>query len=156
MDENFRFIQVLDTLKDKGLIEDYVGAASVLGTNKAAISDLKSGRKKLSIEILRRMKLSYPIVNIEYIILGSGDMFNESNEATPMLANDNQGVSIKKTQSVPSTDESIIYKMYKEKDLEVKDLMETIGSLKERIKQLERVKDTTAWDAPTSTGANAG
>lgn len=33
---------------------------------------------------------------------------------------------------------------------------EEIGSLKERIKQLERTKDTSAWDAPTSTNANVG
>lgn len=156
MDENIRFIQVLDTLKDKGIIEDYVSAASALGTNKAAISDLKSGRKKLSIEILRRMKISYPNVNIEYIIMGFGDMFNESKETIPISANDDQGVCIEKVQSVISSNESIMYQMYKEKDLEVKELMETIGSLKERIKQLERVKETSAWDAPTSTGANAG
>lgn len=33
---------------------------------------------------------------------------------------------------------------------------EEIGSLKERIKQLERTKDTSVWDAPTSTNANVG
>lgn len=72
MDENFRFIQVLDGLKEKGIITDYVQAANTLGTNKAGISDIKSGRKKLSIELLRRLKLSYPNINIEWIIMGEG------------------------------------------------------------------------------------
>lgn len=72
MDENFRFIQVLDELKEKGIITDYVQAANDLGTNKAGISDIKSGRKKLSIELLRRLKLSYPTTNIEWIIMGEG------------------------------------------------------------------------------------
>ena len=75
MDENFRFIQVLDELKEKGIITDYVQAANDLGTNKAGISDIKSGRKKLSIELLRRLKLSYPTTNIEWIIMGEGDAF---------------------------------------------------------------------------------
>ena len=75
MDENFRFIQVLDGLKEKGIITDYVQAANTLGTNKAGISDIKSGRKKLSIELLRRMKLSYPNINIEWIIMGEGDVY---------------------------------------------------------------------------------
>ena len=70
MDENFRFIQVLDGLKEKGIITDYVQVANTLGTNKAGISDIKSGRKKLSIELLRRLKLSYPNINIEWIIMG--------------------------------------------------------------------------------------
>lgn len=42
MDENFRFIQVLDELKEKGIITDYVQAANDLGTNKAGISDIKA------------------------------------------------------------------------------------------------------------------
>ena len=75
MDENFRFIQVLDGLKEKGIITDYVQAANTLGTNKAGISDIKSGRKKLSIELLRRLKLSYPNINIEWIIMGEGHIF---------------------------------------------------------------------------------
>ena len=37
MDENFRFIQVLDGLKEKGIITDYVQAANTLGTNKACL-----------------------------------------------------------------------------------------------------------------------
>lgn len=88
MDENFRFIQVLDGLKEKGIITDYVQAANTLGTNKAGISDIKSGRKKLSIELLRRLKLSYPNINIEWIIMGEGDIF-----VTPKTNNSNNSVS---------------------------------------------------------------
>ena len=89
MDENFRFIQVLDELKEKGIITDYVQAANDLGTNKAGISDIKSGRKKLSIELLRRLKLSYPTTNIEWIIMGEGitpsHQTKKSLESLPVL-----------------------------------------------------------------------
>ena len=72
---SLRFVQILDDLRKGGVIADYVEAASVLETNKAGISDIKSGRKKLSVEMLRRLKLSYPSVNIDYIIMGEGEPF---------------------------------------------------------------------------------
>lgn len=75
MTENIRFIEVLDILKKNGRITDYVQAAAILGTNKAGISDIKSGRKKLQIEIIRRMKESYPDVSLDYILLGQGSPF---------------------------------------------------------------------------------
>lgn len=50
MEENIRFIQILDELKAQGQITDYVQAASILGTNKAGISDIK----KWSEEIINR------------------------------------------------------------------------------------------------------
>ena len=56
MNENLRFIALIDDLKEQGLINDYVQIAKELGTNKAAISDIKAGRKKLSIDLLRRLK----------------------------------------------------------------------------------------------------
>lgn len=135
MDENIRFIQVLDNLKEKGIIEDYVQAANSLNTNKAAISDLKSGRKKLSIDILRRMKISYPSISIEWIVMGTGDMFNETNKNAHESISDNQSTYF-------------IEKIAQQ--------AEEIGVLKERIKQLERSKDESALDVQGSTHANAG
>ncbi len=75
MDENFRFIAIIDSLRAQGVINDYVQVAKELQTNKAAISDIKSGRKKLSIEMLRRLKLSYPTCNVEWVITGEGEPF---------------------------------------------------------------------------------
>lgn len=75
MDENFRFISIIDSLKAQGVINDYVQIAKQLQTNKAAISDIKSGRKKLSIDMLRRLKLSYPSCNVEWVITGEGEPF---------------------------------------------------------------------------------
>ena len=89
MEENIRFIQILDELKAQGQITDYVQAASILGTNKAGISDIKSGRKKLSIELLRSLKYSYPNISIDWIIMGKGDAFitmKEKQETTTQQA----------------------------------------------------------------------
>lgn len=86
MGENLRFVQILDMLKEKGVISDYVQVASVLETNKAAISDIKGQRKKLSIDLLRRLKLSYPEVNLEWVIMGSGSPFGDSSNGNPSLS----------------------------------------------------------------------
>lgn len=80
MDENFRFISLLDEFKAQGLISSYAAVAEQLGTNKAAISDIKGGRKKLSLDLLRSLKLSYPQVNLNWVIMGEGEMMTKSTE----------------------------------------------------------------------------
>lgn len=76
MKENERFFELIEYLKVQGLLSNYVELANVLATNKAGVSDLKQGRKKISLEILNNMKLSYPAINLEWIITGKGEMIN--------------------------------------------------------------------------------
>ena len=123
MNENIRFMQVVDSLKEGGVIADYVQLACVLETNKAGISDIKSGRKKLSIDILRRMKLSYPAISIDWIIMGEGNPFIQDN-TKPTLQNNAPTAFIEK----------------------IAEQAEEIGKLKERIAQLEREKQKNASD----------
>lgn len=72
---NERFFKLYDALKAQGRISTYVQLAEILGTNKAGINDLKSGRKKISLDILLCMKNSYPDINLEWLITGDGGMF---------------------------------------------------------------------------------
>lgn len=131
MGENFRFVQILDDLRKGGVIADYVEAASILETNKAGISDIKSGRKKLSVEILRRLKLSYPSVNIDYIIMGEGEPF----------------ISDKPVVQQGETS------MFLDR---IAEQAEEIGRLKARIEELERRRGDSASDAQTSSIASVG
>ena len=132
MGENLRFIQILDDLKQTGVIADYVEAANVLETNKAGISDIKSGRKKLSVEILRRLKLSYPSVNIEWIIMGEG---------APFISN--------KQPSGTGNDTLVFLNRISEQ-------AEEIGRLKARIEELERSRGDDAGHARSSGIADVG
>lgn len=118
--ENIRFITLIDTLKKEGLISDYVGIASVLGTNKAGISDIKYGRKKLSIEMIRSMKISYPQISIEWIVMGSGSMFIDQNSLS-----DKENLSL-------------INRLIQQ--------AEEIGKLKQEIEQLKEGKNSAAID----------
>lgn len=115
MDENLRFMTIVDALKSQGIINDYVQLASSLETNKAAISDIKSGRKKLSIEMLRRLKSSYPSCNIEWVITGKGEPFIAEREE-------------------PSHNTKEEIKIFIDK---ISEQAQEIGRLKERIRQLE-------------------
>ena len=131
MGENLRFVQILDDLRKGGVIADYVEAASILETNKAGISDIKSGRKKLSVEMLRRLKLSYPSVNIDYIIMGEGEPF----------------ISDKPVVQQGETT------MFLDR---IAEQAEEIGRLKARIEELERRRGDSASDAQTSSIASVG
>lgn len=118
MDENLRFIAIIDSLKEKGLVNNYVQIAKELDTNKAAISDIKAGRKKLSIELLRRLKKSYPSCSIEWVVTGEGNPF-----ITP--------------QSLSNTSSSQNTELFLNR---IAEQAEEIGRLKARIEELERVR----------------
>lgn len=118
MDENLRFIAIIDSLKEKGLVNDYVQIAKEFDTNKAAISDIKAGRKKLSIELLRRLKKSYPSCSIEWVVTGEGNPF-----ITP--------------QSLSNTSSSQNTELFLNR---IAEQAEEIGRLKARIEELERVR----------------
>ena len=133
MNENIRFMQVVETLKEGGVVTDYVQLACILETNKAGISDIKSGRKKLSIDILRRMKLSYPLISLDWIVLGEGEPFIRENTNKTATNNDPSQFIDKITQQA-----------------------EEIGRLKERIAQLEKEQQKNASGAAGGNIANAG
>lgn len=130
MDENIRFVQILDDLKEKGVVADYVQVANALGTNKAAISDIKGRRKKLSIELLRRLKISYPEVNIEWVIMGTG---------TPFVSTECEKQDISSIEFIDKISKQA----------------EEIGCLKERIRQMTIEKERRVSDVSTSDIVNA-
>lgn len=75
MEENIRFIELLDTLINNGQVSNYVTISSQLGTNKAGINDIKTGRKKLPLDVIQKTKALFPQVNIDWLITGAGSMF---------------------------------------------------------------------------------
>lgn len=142
MNENIRFIELLDALKATGAISDYVQVSKELETNKASISDIKSGRKKLSIDLLRRMKLSYPQTNIEWVIMGEGDMFITTKPSTDAV----------QTTGI----EERLLSLIQEKDTVIREQAEEIGQLRERIAQMQQRFEKGAANANTDTIANVG
>ena len=134
MGENLRFIELIDELKRRGVVSDYVQVAAQLGTNKAAISDIKSGRKKLSVEIIRSLKLSYPTISIEWIIMGEGKPFIETTTGRNITQLGDTTIFLDK----------------------ISEQAEEIGQLKEQVRQLTIEKERLASYAHSSSTANVG
>lgn len=134
MGENLRFIELIDELKRRGVVSDYVQVAAQLGTNKAAISDIKSGRKKLSVEIIRSLKLSYPTISIEWIIMGEGKPFIETTTGRNITQLGDTTIFLDK----------------------ISEQAEEIGQLKEQVRQLTIEKERLAANAQSSSTANVG
>ena len=57
MNENLRFISIIDELKSKGVVAGFVQVAVKIQTNKAGIGVIISGLKELSIYQLLGVKL---------------------------------------------------------------------------------------------------
>lgn len=140
MDENLRFISLLDELKAQGLISGYAAAAEQLGTNKAAISDIKGERKKLSLDLLRCLKISYPQVNLNWVIMGEGTMFVVANHPK-----DNNEIL-----------NSSLLEMITDKDKKLLNQAEEIGRLKAELAETKKHAERLAALVNTDSTAHVG
>lgn len=132
-DENIRFMQLVEDLKIRGKVADYVQLANMLGTNKSGINDIKNCRKKISVELLQRMKSSYPDISFDWIIMGVGDMYT-----------DNGQVESVPRQEDPTSTYKFLEEMIREKDKIIMGLSEKIGRLKEMLgKQEEKYAESS-------------
>ena len=52
--------------------------ADTLGIQRSGISHLLSGRNKPSYEFIRAIMLSYPNLNMEWLLVGKGKMYKDS------------------------------------------------------------------------------
>lgn len=141
MSENLRFIQVLEVLIASDEVSNYTAAATLLQTNRAGINDIRSGRKKLSIDLLRRLKQLYPDVSLDYVIMGEGTPFNEK-ESTSFsdithknsdLNNSLDAKEVLKQDNSPIGVSTVLLSILREKDERILLQSEEIGRLKERL-----------------------
>lgn len=84
MTDNERFFIFFDYLKKHNKIDSQVQLADIIGTDKSGVSDLKAGRKKISLDHMRSMKKKYPELNLEWFIGEDNEMLlqNEQSIAT--------------------------------------------------------------------------
>ncbi len=108
----------------------------LIGVNPTVIENIVGTRKgKPGYDLLEKIVFSIENINIEWLFTGEGLMFKsqkeyEKQEGKPMMVAAHQ-------LEYQRTDESLLYKMYKEKDEENKALLKEIGRLEERLKRCE-------------------
>lgn len=84
-------------------------------------------------------------INLIWLLTGEGLMINDSK-----TSEESSTSAVPNAVSISPAEESIIYKMYKEKDAEVGALKEEIGALKLRISQLEAQNKKTELQSKES------
>ena len=57
--------------------------ADTIGVARASISHLVSGRNKPGYDFIERMALSYPSLNLEWLITGKGKMYKTEADSLP-------------------------------------------------------------------------
>ena len=120
---------VLENLKkyiDSKRISVSAFEKSIGMSNNSFRKSLNSGGHIGSDKLENILKI-YPELNPVWLLQGEGEMLKEYGGTSNLC----------RVTSVSIDEESFIYKMYKEKDIEVGQLKEEIGVLKTRIQQLE-------------------
>ena len=75
--------------------------ADIIGVQKSSISHILSGRNKPSFDFIEKILIKFPYINPEWLILGKGNMYRASVQATLF---DSQGQLEEKTPIVPQPD----------------------------------------------------
>lgn len=83
---NERFFLLFEDLKKKGVLKTYVELGKLINETKVGINDLKTERKKVSIQHIHDMKISYNYINTDYLIGASNQMYLSSNETTSLTS----------------------------------------------------------------------
>lgn len=138
---SLRFKEVLEYLISSGVVSNNKDFATRIGISTSMITEICKGRSNVGSTALQNIVLTFPVINALWLLTGIGSMLHKEQELP---------------QSVETTTgDSIYYNMYKEEKAENKILIEEIGALKERIKQLEGELKKLASDVTSSNIANA-
>ncbi len=107
--------------------------ASAIGSNEANVRGYKASVMP-KFDFLEKIARNLDI-NLKWLLTGEGSM----------LQDDQKQITSSISIQPDSLNDSIIYKIYKEKDIEVGALKEEVGALKERLHQLEEAQGTVQF-----------
>lgn len=104
--------------------------ASIIGSSEANVRGYRASVMP-KYDFLEKIARSFD-VDLNWLLTGRGSMLRDSE-----TSEENKSSSMPVATPITPAEESIIYKMLKEKDEEVKALIRENGRLEERIRQLE-------------------
>lgn len=118
---SIRFKQAYDHLLDAERVAGHKDFATRIGVSTSMITEIFKGRSNVGATALQNIVIMFDIDG-NWLLTGRGEMFIKNDINSPL----DTELSILK-------DESVLYKIYKEKDLEVGALKEEIGRLKAQL-----------------------
>lgn len=83
---NERFFLLFEDLKKKGELKTYVELGKLINETKVGINDLKTERKKVSVQHIHDMKISYNYINTDYLVGASNQLYVSSNETAQLTS----------------------------------------------------------------------
>ena len=112
MEDNIRLFEIIDELKRLGRLADDKSLADMASLKKSTISMMRNGKQRISIDLLRILKMNFPDVSLDYIIVGTGSLFlTEKNDSDEGSSNNmNQVVQILLEQLKSITEENGVLK----------------------------------------------
>lgn len=125
-----RFLKVLEYLIKEKYVSDNKDFASKISVSASLITEISKGRSNVGLTAIQNTVLMFP-VDSDWLLTGRGCMLRNG-EVEGDVSGSPQTVSLDSSES-----DSLLYKMYKEKDNENKSLIEELGGLKERVRRLE-------------------
>lgn len=102
-----------------------------IGASKGVLSRAISNGTDIQSKWIQVLVENYPQYSTRWILTGRGSILHDANTSEV-----NKHENSQKDSSIHSYDESILYKMFKEKDAKVEELLKENVRLEERIKQL--------------------
>lgn len=101
---------------------------NAIGASRGSIAKAIKDNKSIGSNVLENILHIYSDINPDWLLTGQGSMLRGSQPSE---------VSEKDNATTSPIQESIIYKLYKEKDAEVGQLKEEIGALKLKLSQYD-------------------
>lgn len=78
---NQRFKDVVNFLIEKGIAHNQAVICSKSGINKSTFSELMNGKQRISERYVRKIHKAFPIISVEYILTGDGNMVEPEKKA---------------------------------------------------------------------------
>jgi hypothetical protein len=75
--ENQLIKDIESAFKERGHVKTSKEFAKLIGENDNGLSDIKAGRKRLTIDHIKNLKNSHPNFNMDWYLTGTGHMFLE-------------------------------------------------------------------------------
>lgn len=113
--------------------------SKLVGVTPTVIENIVGTRKgKPGYDLLEKISYSIENINLDWLLTGRNPMFHTDQLPTVVQT------SIQAESS--SINESMLYKMYKEKEAKLEELLKENGRLEERIRQLEATNSTPSYN----------
>lgn len=156
-----RFIEAYEVLLKSNKVSDKKDFAGKIGISTSMMTEISKGRSSVGTTAIQNIVYVFGI-SADWLITGSGEMLKTkcapdqlSAESTPLSLNkDSNNNTSEQVFSTVIMDKFIA--SISQKDNLIREQAEEIGSLRERIKQLEREKGKSVSDVSDSAHANVG